>query len=236
MEALHSLRKECDAYRRESLQAMAVMQNTLDDLKRQNGMLTDMVRAMLDSMREQRVLQAVDSGRATTDFHYQHLELAQTYKTLVRQSLRSLGRELCPTRDGESPAERTRRRAEAVGGLVPILFEHLGRYAAPPPPEGVITRLRAMGLAVDGLFRAQFAQVYPRVAALHAGVAKAGLAAELEFGVDLSALPANQLLSWELEGDCTRPEFLVAPAYRLMADPPVRLSPPIVFAAPVAAP
>ncbi|MFJ8718102.1 hypothetical protein ACIRD9_33865 [Streptomyces violaceus] len=191
------------------------------------------VELLLNALRDQGVRDAIDAGRATSDVHRRHLELAHTYQTLVTQSLRELGRLLCPKDGDEGRTELARRRAQAVAHLVVLLFQPLDQPMS-GAPEGIVARLRELGLATEGAqFRGQFAAVFRRAAELREGVAGLALTAELDFAVDPTALPADHYQPWEQQqADDAYPEFLIAPAYVVGGDRPRSLSRPIVFVTP----
>ncbi|MFC9682471.1 hypothetical protein [Streptomyces sp. NPDC056948] len=195
------------------------------------------VELLLDALRDQGVRDAIDAGRATSDVHRRHLELAQTYRTLVTQALRDLGRLLCPKDGDEGRTELARRRAQAVAHLVVLLFQPLDQPMSSTPEE-IVARLRALGLATEGTqFRGQFAAVFRRAAELREGMAGLALTAELDFAVDLTGLPADHYQPWEQQqADDVQPEFLIAPAYVVGGDRPQRLSRPIVFVTPTGRP
>ncbi|MFI1422632.1 hypothetical protein ACH4VX_32620 [Streptomyces sp. NPDC020731] len=186
-----------------------------------------------DALRDQGVRDAIDTGRVTSDVHRRHLELAQTYRALVTQSLRDLGRVLCPKESDEGRAELARRRARAVAHLVRFLFQPLDQPVSGPPEE-IVDRLRELGLATGGTqFHHQFAAVFSRAAALREDVAGLALTAGLDFDVDPTALSADDYQPWEQQqADGAQPEFLVAPAYVVGGDRPRTFSPPIVFTTP----
>lgn len=186
-----------------------------------------------DALRDQGVRDAIDTGRVTSDVHRRHLELAENYWALVTQSLRNLGRVLCPKESDEGRAELARRRARAVAHLVRFLLQPLDRPVSGPPEE-IVDRLRELGLATGGTqFHHQFAAVFSRAAALREDVAGLALTAGLDFDVDPTALSADDYQPWEQQqADGAQPEFLVAPAYVVGGDRPRTFSPPIVFTTP----
>ncbi|MGX5213850.1 hypothetical protein ACWKT3_35030 [Streptomyces violaceus] len=191
------------------------------------------VELLLNALRDQGVRDAIDTGRATSDVHRRHLELAKTYRTLVTQSLRELGRMLCPKDGDEGRTELARRRAEAVAHLVVLLFQPLHEPMSSPPEE-IVARLHAFGLATEGAqFRGQFAIVFRRAVELREDVASLALSAELDFSVDPTALQPDHYQPWEQQqADDAHPEFLIAPAYVVGGDRPRSLSRPIVFVTP----
>lgn len=190
------------------------------------------VDALLDALRDQGVRDAIDGGRATSDFHRRHLDLAQGYGRLVRQDLRMLVRPLCPRLDGEGEAALARRRAMVVGELVMMLFHPLDQPVA-VAQEDIVAELRDHGLATGAVqFRAQFDAVFRRALELRDGVGALPFTAHLDTGVDLAALRADQYQPWNRElADTGRPEFVVAPAYVVAGDRPQALTQPIVFLA-----
>ncbi|WP_327235121.1 hypothetical protein OG349_15270 [Streptomyces sp. NBC_01317] len=190
------------------------------------------VELLLNALRDQGVRDAIDTGRATSDLHRDHLPLAETYRTLVTQSLRDLGRLLCPKEGDEGRTELARRRARAVAYLVVLLFHPLDRPMSSTQEE-IAAQLRELGLAteVPG-FRGQFPAVFQRAWELREGVAGLALPAALDFGTDVTALPADGYQPWEQQADDARPEFLIAPAYVVGGDRPRSLSRPVVFLTP----
>ncbi|MFI6376951.1 hypothetical protein [Streptomyces sp. NPDC050546] len=206
------------------------LQRSVDSLGKRLDAVARNVDLLLDALRDQGVRDAIDAGRATSDVHRRHLELAQTYRTLVTQALRDLGRLLCPKVGDEGRTELARRRAQAVAHLVALLFQPLDQPMSSTQEE-IVDRLRAFGLATEGTqVRGQFAAVFRRAAELREGVAGLALSAELDFAVDLTALPADHYQPWEeQQADDAQPEFLIAPAYVVGGDRPQSLSRPIVF-------
>ncbi|MBM9507943.1 hypothetical protein [Actinacidiphila acididurans] len=193
------------------------------------------VDSLMDALRDQGVRDAIDGGRATSDFHRRHLDLAQSYGRLVQQDLRMLVRPLCPRLDGEGEAELARRRAMVVGELVMMLFHPLDQPVA-VSQEDIVAELRDHGLATGAVqFRAQFDAVFRRAGELRDGVAALPFTAHLDTGVDPAALRADQYQPWNRElADTGRPEFVVAHAYVVAGDRPQALTQPIVFLAPTA--
>ncbi|WP_031487628.1 hypothetical protein [Streptomyces bicolor] len=190
---------------------------------------------VLDALKDQGARHAIVEGRATSDSHRRHLELAQDYRRLVQQDLRILVRLLCPKHGNEGEMELTRRRAKVVSRLVETLFQPLDQPLA-TKPEQIVAKLREWdpGLAADeAQFRGHFNMVFRKAAEIREGVVHLPLTAHLDFGVELAALPRGHYQTWNPEpADGTRPEFLIAPAYVVNADWPQSLTTPIVFVAP----
>ncbi|MYV57204.1 hypothetical protein [Streptomyces sp. SID3212] len=215
-------------------QATNAVLSALEGLGERVDTVARNVELLLNALRDQGVREAIDTGRATSDLHRDHLPLAETYRTLVTQSLRDLGRLLCPKEEDEGRTELARRRARAVAQLVVLLFHPLDRPMSSAQEE-VTARLRELGLAteVPG-FRGQFPAVFQRASELREGVAGLALPAALDFETDVTALPADSHQPWEQQADDARPEFLIAPAYVVGGDRPRSLSLPVVFLTPVA--
>ncbi|MET9734613.1 hypothetical protein ABZZ79_29450 [Streptomyces sp. NPDC006458] len=192
---------------------------------------------LLDALRDKGVRDAIDDGRATSDKHHRHLELAQKYQTLVRQDLLTLGRLLCPKQAEEDDMELARRRARAVAQLVEQLFQPLGEPLT-KQPEDVLARLRELGHATDeAQFRGQFSAVFRKAADLRGTVADLSLTAELDFSVDVTDLPTGEYQVWNPSPpEGASPEFLVAPSYGVVGDRPQTYSAPFVFVAPAVGP
>ncbi|MFE1441749.1 hypothetical protein [Streptomyces sp. NPDC058739] len=211
-------------------QAVDALADRLDGVDRK-------VDRLLDALRNQGVRNAIDDGRATSDKHRRHLELAQKYQTLVRQDLLVLGRLLCPKGAEEDDTELARRRAQVVAQLVEQLFQPLDEPMS-KQSDDVLGRLTELGHETEAAqFRGLFGAVFRKAAELRGTVAGLPLTAELDFAVDVSVLPADEYQAWNhAPGEGTAPEFLVAPAYRVGGERPQPLSSPFVFVAPAVAP
>ncbi|MFF0203775.1 hypothetical protein [Streptomyces sp. NPDC005017] len=216
-------------------QALDALADRLDGVDRKLDGVDRKVDRLLDALRDQGVRNAIDDGRATSDKHRRHLELAQKYQTLVRQDLLVLGRLLCPK--GEDGTDLTRRRAQVVAQLVEQLFHPLDEPMS-KQSDDVLGRLTELGHETEAAqFRGLFGAVFRKAAELRGTVAGLPLTAELDFAVDVSVLPADEYQVWNPSpGEGMAPEFLVAPAYRVGGERPQPLSTPFVFVAPAVTP
>ncbi|MFE7541650.1 hypothetical protein [Streptomyces platensis] len=230
---VQSLATRTDRSVQDVLDAVHGIDVRLDVVSRNVEAMAQNVGLLLDTLRNQGVREAIDEGRATSNTHHRHLELAKVYDRLVRQDLRQLVRLLCPQQSNEGEADLARRRADVVSKLVVSLFQPLDQpmYLE---QEHFVAERRELGLAADtAQSRGLFDSVSRKAAELRDGVACLPFTAHLDFSIDIAALPADHYTAWDQRwADGGHPEFLIAPAYMVGGDRPRNLTKPIVFVTP----
>ncbi|MGV9311018.1 hypothetical protein ACWDR0_02340 [Streptomyces sp. NPDC003691] len=213
-----------------------VFQRLTDQDERHDTVKRD-IQVLFDAARNEGLRRAIEDGRATSDSHRRHHGLSQDYRRLVLQEVLFLGRMLCPPQAGSTEADLRRRRAEAAREVVKMLFDPLDR-PMDRTPEQFTAELRKLNLATgDPGFPALFATAYRRAAALRDTVGALPHSARLDFRADPTALPADHYEVWDPgQTGGGHPEFLIGPAYVMVADKPQPLTQPIVFVAPASRP